>query len=107
MAQSLIAKILPAVFLLAAMSAAHAQDKGEIDGHRYVLKSCFACHADRKLSLAKNGAPTFAAIAADPTVTGFSLRVFLQTPHARMPNFILTADQISDTIAYIEKFREK
>ncbi len=36
-----------------------------------------------------------------PSTTALSLRVFLQTPHARMPDLNLTQDEIGDVAAYI------
>lgn len=45
------------------------------------------------------------SVAAMPSTTVMSLRVFLQTPHLRMPNFALTAEQTDDAIAYILSLR--
>nr|WP_294502859.1 hypothetical protein [uncultured Rhodopila sp.] len=47
------------------------------------------------------GAPTFAAIANMESTTAMALRVFLQTPHGRMPDLHLTRDEIGDVSAYI------
>jgi mono/diheme cytochrome c family protein len=45
--------------------------------------------------------PAFQAAADDPAVTEVALRVFLQTPHANMPDLRLTPAQTDDVIAYI------
>ena len=47
------------------------------------------------------GAPSFLEVAAHPSVTALSLRAFLQTPHATMPDLILTPDETDDIISYI------
>jgi hypothetical protein len=47
------------------------------------------------------GAPTFFEVVADPSITALSLRAFLQTPHATMPDLILTQDETDDIISYI------
>src|SRR5690242_18370367 len=52
-----------------------------------------------------NGAPTFTAIAADKSVTVLSLRAFLQTPHARMPDLHLTREEVDDLASYILSLR--
>jgi hypothetical protein len=45
------------------------------------------------------------SVAARPSTTAPGLRAFLQTPHLRMPDFALTADQTDDAIAYILSLR--
>jgi mono/diheme cytochrome c family protein len=45
--------------------------------------------------------PAFQAAADDPAATEAALRVFLQTPHANMPDLRLTRAQTDDVIAYI------
>jgi mono/diheme cytochrome c family protein len=45
--------------------------------------------------------PTFPAVAAEPSATAMSLRVFLRTPHPNMPNLILQQDDIDDLVDYI------
>jgi hypothetical protein len=45
--------------------------------------------------------PTFQAIAQQPSTTSMALRVFLQTPHAQMPNLVLNTGETDDIVAYI------
>ncbi|MFN7194249.1 MAG: c-type cytochrome [Rhodospirillales bacterium] len=68
---------------------------------------CAACHivAQGEGRSATDAVPTFVTVAARPSTTALSLRVFLQTPHLRMPDFALTADQTDDVIAYILSLR--
>jgi hypothetical protein len=45
--------------------------------------------------------PDFQAIANTPGMTATALRAFLQTPHPKMPNLILTPEQSDDVIAFL------
>jgi mono/diheme cytochrome c family protein len=49
--------------------------------------------------------PSFLEVAAHPATTALSLRVFLQTPHATMPNLMLTPEETDDVISYILTLR--
>ena len=64
---------------------------------------CSSCHlvsaADR--TRASDGPPSFEAIARQPSTTSTGLRVYLQTPHPRMPNDVLSGTQTDDIVAYI------
>ncbi len=63
---------------------------------------CSQCHGmrpDQASPMSK--APTFSEVAAEPSATEPSLRVFLRTPHPSMPNFILQQDDIDDLVSYI------
>ena len=42
-----------------------------------------------------------------PSATALSLRVFLQTPHVRMPDFQLSNNEIDDVVAYILSLKDK
>jgi hypothetical protein len=44
-------------------------------------------------------------VVEDPSVSELSLRAFLQTSHATMPNLILTPEETDDLIAYILTLR--
>lgn len=98
-----------AVSLLLVPAAALAQSlPGDAEAGRVLaLKSCSSCHvvAPRQVPPGTDAVPTFAAIARDPAVTETGLRVFLQTPHARMPDLILSRVEIDDVISYILSLR--
>ena len=65
-------------------------------------QSCSQCHGVRPDQASTNPkAPTFSVIAAEPSVTAISLRVFLRTPHATMPNIMLKPDDTDDIIDYL------
>src|SRR5215213_7074105 len=63
---------------------------------------CAQCHGVRPNQASPGqGAPSFSQIAAEPSVTEMSLRVFLRTPHPTMPNLILGPDELDDLVGYI------
>ncbi len=63
---------------------------------------CSQCHAVAPNEAAGDpAAPDFPEIAQEPSATAYALRVFLRTPHATMPNFILAPDDIEDIVSYI------
>jgi hypothetical protein len=41
------------------------------------------------------------------STTGMSLRAFLLTPHARMPDIQLSREQTDDVVAYILSLRDR
>jgi mono/diheme cytochrome c family protein len=98
---------LAALGLAAATEAAEFGDPAA--GRVVALKSCAGCHvvAERQARPGMDGAPPFVALARDPAVTEISLRAFLQTPHARMPDLILTTREIDDVISYIASLRRR
>jgi mono/diheme cytochrome c family protein len=84
-------------------TSALAQQPDTATGKRIAEQDCASCHA-----IAGGGAkspvpnaPTFEAIAALPSTNELSLRVFLRTSHAGMPNIMLKPDEIDPLIAYI------
>ena len=83
---------------------AMGQEVGDrVAGKEIALSICAECHfvADEQVELPDFDAPPFEAIAAEPSVTELSLRVFLQTPHNRMPDILLTQEQEDNVITYI------
>ena len=76
-------------------------------GGKLAREVCAACHivSEDQLYDPGVGAPTFFEVAAHPSVTVLSLRVFLRTPHAAMPDLRLTPDETDDIISYILTLR--
>ena len=72
-------------------------------GYRLAQSACSSCHViDRSQATSgATGAPTFSAVARMSSTTPISLRVFLQSPHGRMPNVKLSHQEIDDLVAYI------
>jgi mono/diheme cytochrome c family protein len=63
---------------------------------------CAQCHGVHPNELSTDAnAPSFSAIAREPSATEYALRVFLRTPHPTMPNFVLKPDNIDDLVSYI------
>ncbi len=87
---------------------AHAQAPSNADRGRALSETwCSSCHlvSAAGSTRANDGAPSFAAVARQPSTTSTGLRVFLQTPHPRMPNEVLSASQTDDIVAYILSLR--
>lgn len=72
-------------------------------GRALALKACVECHeiepGERDAQLPDP--PSFRNLADNSAMTPLALRVFLTTPHANMPNLILTDAEVDDVIAYI------
>lgn len=65
-------------------------------------QACSQCHGVHLNGASANPkAPTFSVIAADPSVTEYSLHVFLRTPHWTMPDIKLSPDDIDDIVSYL------
>lgn len=85
---------------------AHAnQSRGRI----LAEQQCSHCHAIEKDNLLSPDpeAPSFADVAADPSITEYMLRVFLRTPHPTMPNLIIKPDDLDDLVSYIMSLKPK
>jgi len=70
-------------------------------GHTLAQAWCSSCHAVEKFAIPLDRAPAFTAIAAMKSTTPLAIRVFLQSSHEPMPNFILQKQDIDDLTAYI------
>lgn len=73
------------------------------EGRDFARQVCAYCHyvepdGPRVDPLAPR---SFVSIATDPKTTETGLRVFMQTSHIEMPDFILTSEQTDDVVAYI------
>lgn len=93
------------VLLGAAASPALAQpEPGDARaGRRLAATWCANCHqiGPGGPGPANDAAPSLPAIAAMPSSTSMSLRVFLQSPHGNMPDYRLTREEMDDVVAYI------
>lgn len=101
--------LLAATFLILLPVLAWSQVAGDAAaGQRLAETWCAACHVvgAQQPSGTSNGAPPFAAIAQMKSTTPMALRVFLQTPHGRMPDLHLNHDEIDDIAAYIMGLRQ-
>jgi mono/diheme cytochrome c family protein len=73
-----------------------------IGGKNLAEKWCVECHGIRADRLSPNlDAPTFPELAAEPSITEYSLRALLRSPHETMPQITFTSDQMDDIVDYI------
>ena len=77
------------------------------EGQRIARQWCANCHmVSRDMPPPANDvAPSFPALAAMSTTTETGLRVFLQTPHANMPNYQLSRGETDAVVAYLLSLR--
>jgi mono/diheme cytochrome c family protein len=105
-----VISLLGWMMLGASLRQTDAQEIGDaVAGQQLAERWCSSCHVvgpapERGIS---NGAPTFAAIARLKSTTPLSLRAFLLTPHARMPDLHLTRDEMDNLTAYVMSLRDK
>jgi mono/diheme cytochrome c family protein len=86
------------ITLVVAGNAWAAAPRGETLAERW----CAECHAVKpNQSSANPAAPKFSDVAAEPSITELSLRAFLKTPHATMPNIMMKPDDMDDIVSYI------
>jgi cytochrome c len=92
----------------ASSSATDVAAASATSGKVLVQQSCMSCHAIAPGQQSPNPkAPAFAAVANEPSATPYSLRIFLQTTHTTMPNFVIKSDDIDDIVAYIVSLKQK
>lgn len=99
---------ITAATLLFCLVPAEAQEAGSASaGLAYVRANCITCHAVEAGDQTSPyfDAPTFDSVAATPGMTGLALSVFLQTPHATMPNFVISPEDQANIVAYILSLR--
>jgi len=91
-------------------SLASAAEPGDVGrGRAYAEAVCAQCHAvapHQTLSPVREATP-FAVVARVPGMNDRALAVFLQTPHADMPNLVVVGQNRDDLIAYITSLRDK
>ena len=85
--------------------AADAQSADPSIGRDLVEKQCAACH---RIEAGKQSvAPSFMDISRMPSTTELSIKVFLRTSHPRMPNIILSPEEIDSVASYIVGLKGK
>lgn len=78
-------------------------------GRDYAEAICAQCHAVKpaETTSPRLEATAFSVLARLPGLNERALGVFLQTPHAEMPNLVVTGQDRDDLIAYIVGLRGK
>lgn len=105
-----IRSVIAVGFVAASLGVADAQEGALVEtGAIIAREACASCHAigtgpDKNTMSA---APSFEAIAAMPSISGLAIKVFLQTPHASMPNIMLAQSEVNALAAYILSLRSK
>jgi cytochrome c2 len=102
--------VMVAVALTAITFNANAQDGNVVSGRTFAREACNSCHVVEPTNASPRIVvigPNFQDIANTKGMTATALRVFLTTSHPKMPNLILTQEQIADVIAYILSLRER
>ncbi len=97
-----------ASILAFATSGFGQQTGGNVEnGHRIAEQWCSECHQVGPSSTRdQQEGLSFARVAALPSTTALSLKVFLRTSHKDMPNLHLTEAEANDIIAYILGLKE-
>jgi mono/diheme cytochrome c family protein len=102
------AGLVLSVGLVVSTGLVAAEGTAKVTAGRVLAKGwCAHCHIvseDQRFAPAA-GVPTFFAVANDPATTETALRVFLATPHMRMPDFMLTRQETDKIVAYILSLR--
>ncbi len=97
-----------ATILIAFFLCAQAQAQNGAAGAQLVKSECAACHAiGEETKSPEPKAPRFADVAALPSTTELSLKVFLRSSHKNMPNIMLEPDEIDAATAYILDLKKK
>jgi mono/diheme cytochrome c family protein len=99
-----IMALVTCIGLLATASAVRAQTAGEpLKGRAFAEAICAECHAIFKgqRRSPNSEAPSFSEIATTPGMTSVALAAALRTSHRRMPNIILSDEQLSSVTAYV------
>jgi mono/diheme cytochrome c family protein len=101
--------VASAAALAATWSIASAQDlRGNIaSGRDLAGRWCGNCHRIEGGPPARSGVSTFEQVARLPSTTALSLRVFLRTSHADMPNIQMSEPDADDLIAFILSLKER
>jgi mono/diheme cytochrome c family protein len=104
--QARLALTLFAGAVLLATGAARAQNVES--GKEFAQVSCSGCHriAGEEAKTRSDAVPSFSSIAQMKSTTAISLAAFLTTPHANMPNLVLSRTEIRDVSAYILSLRK-
>jgi len=98
------ARLFLAIVLAAAATPAVAQPFGNVArGMGIAQSTCARCHAVTREARRSPDpmAPTFFSVATTLGMTDRALRVWLQTSHPTMPNYVLNRDETDDIVAYI------
>lgn len=79
-----------------------------LQGEDLAQRWCSQCHAVKPNQVSTNPkAPPFPQVAAQPSITEYTLRVFLNIQHIEMPDFILKPEDADALVGYILSLKQK
>jgi len=101
--------VVATAWTLTSSSARGAELGDARRGRDYAEAVCAQCHAVKPGEMAspRLEATPFSVFARAPGLNETALGVFLQTPHAEMPNLIVGGQDRDDLIAYIIGLRKQ
>ncbi len=107
--EAMLKKVLPLILagLPGAQGVAQVPSGDAAVGRQLVEAQCSTCHTRGDEPRKRQQGPSLAAIASMPSTTSMSLHAFLMTPHAKMPNYRFTSQEIDDIVAYILILRQR
>jgi mono/diheme cytochrome c family protein len=95
------------LLLLPGLPSAQDLPGDPVAGRALTVHWCSDCHNAKSMPDDPGLATDFTSIASKPSTTALSLRVFLQSNHDRMPDFMLKTTEADDIIAYILSLKGK
>jgi mono/diheme cytochrome c family protein len=98
--------VLPTALIvsIALLLPAGAQSIDPSVGRHLAETTCGACHQIGSAASPQNAkpvAPSFEDISRMPSTNELAIKVFLRSSHRKMPNIILSPDEIDSVAAYI------
>ena len=102
--------LVPAATLVLIAPSPHAQNGDAAAGYAFAHQACSACHvveAEQQAPRLLVIGPAFRDIANTRGMTATALQVFLTTSHPKMPNLILTPEEMANVTAYILSLRNR
>ena len=106
----IVLRLVPAATLALIAASAHAQDGDAAAGYDLARQACRACHvveAEQQAPRLLVIGPAFRISLILAGMTATALRVFLTTSHQKMPNLMLTPEEIADVSAYVLSLRDR
>ena len=94
--------------LVVALNAEQSARADKSRGKALAEQRCSQCHGVKRGEKSPDAAaPSFSDVAHEPSLTEYTLRVFLKTPHPTMPNLIIKPDEMDDIVSYIVSLKRK
>jgi len=101
-------RVTLAVALSTVLMPAAGRSADLVAGEAMADQWCAKCHGVRADSLSPNlAAPPFPKLTAEPSITEYSLRALLQSPHETMPHIKFTPGQLDDIVGYIMSLKPR